>query len=164
MIADLSTVWAVLTVYQKDLAAIRSGQTVEVVASHDLAAATGTIDYVSPILDEHTRTTTARVVLANDEGHWRPGLFVTGVVVVERVRGDIVVPKTAIQTVAGRSVVFVETSDGFEARPVRLGQTDGESVEVIAGLESGERYVAAGGFVLKAEMSKAAFSHAGHAH
>ena len=163
VVADLSTVWGVLTVYQKDLASIRAGQAVRIIASHDLAAADGTIDYVGPILDEHTRTTTARVVLANDEGRWRPGLFVTGRVLVEHVQDDVVVPKTAIHTVDDKRVVFVKTTDGFEARPVRLGRADARSVVIAAGLEPGDRYVSRGGFALKAQMSKATFD-AGHAH
>ena len=163
VIADLSDVWIVLTVYQKDLAAIGPGQRAHIVATHGLAEATGTIEYVSPILDKHTRTTTARVVMPN-AGEWRPGLFVTARVLVERVNAGVVVPKTAVQTIDGEQVVFVETSDGFAARHVRLGRSDAESVEILDGLTPGERYVAKGGFVLKAELGKASFEHAGHAH
>ena len=104
------------------------------------------------------------MVLANDEGRWRPGLFVTGRVVVERVRADVVVPKTAIQTLDEQPVVFVKTGHEFEARRVRLGREDASSVEILSGLEPGDRYVASGGFALKAEMNKATFGHAGHAH
>ncbi|MCH7798912.1 MAG: efflux RND transporter periplasmic adaptor subunit [Planctomycetes bacterium] len=163
VIADLSDVWIVLVVYQKDLASIAPGQRAEIVATHDLAESVGRIEYVSPILDEHTRTTTARVVLRNG-GEWRPGLFVTARVVVDRVHAGVVVPKTAIQTIDGEQVVFVETSDGFEARHVRSGRSDAGSVEILAGLEPGDRYVARGGFALKAQLGKASFQHAGHGH
>ncbi len=163
VIADLSDVWIVLTVYQKDLAAIGPGQRAHIVATHGLAESTGTIEYVSPILDQHTRTTTARVVMPNG-GEWRPGLFVTARVLVERVNASVVVPKTAIQTMDGEQVVFVETSDGFAVRHVRTGRSDAESVEILDGLDPGERYVTKGGFVLKAELDKASFEHAGHAH
>ncbi len=64
----------------------------------------------------------------------------------------------------GEKVVFIETSDGFAVRHVRLGRSDAESVEILDGLDPGERYVAKGGFVLKAELGKASFEHAGHAH
>ncbi len=164
VVADLSTVWVVLTVYQKDLVSIRAGQRVRIIAGHDIAEADGTIEYVSPILDEHTRTTTARIVLVNDDQRWRPGLFVTGRVVVEHVQGDVVVPRTAVQTVDNEPVVFVQTTDGFEARPVQLGRADARSVVVAAGLDPGDRYVSHGGFALKAEMSKGASGHAGHSH
>ncbi len=163
VIADLSDVWIVLVVYQKDLASIAPGQRAEIVATHDLAESVGTIEYVSPILDEHTRTTTARVVLRNG-GEWRPGLFVTARVVVDRVHAGVVVPKTAIQTIDGAQVVFVQTSEGFEARHVRSGRSDAVRVEILAGLEPGDRYVARGGFALKAQLGKASFQHAGHGH
>jgi cobalt-zinc-cadmium efflux system membrane fusion protein len=164
VISDLSQVWVVLTVYQRELGSIRAGQPVTIAASHDLAMGEGTIDYVSPILDEHTRTTTARVVLANEERRWWPGLFVTGRVGVDRVPAAVVVPGTAIQTIDGRPAVFVQTGGAFEPRPVELGRADPERIEVVAGLECGERYVARGGFVLKAQMTKASFEHAGHGH
>ena len=163
VVADLSTVWGVLTVYQKDLGSIRAGQPVRVVASHGLAEADGTIEYVSPILDEHTRTSTARVVLANPDGRWKPGMFVTGQVVVEQVEADVVVPKTAVHVIDGERVVFVQVADGFEPRPIRLGRSDAHAVEVVGGLEPGDRYVAQGGFALKAELSKASSAH-GPAH
>ena len=163
VIADLSDVWIVLTVYQKDLAAIKPGQRAHIVATHGLAESAGTIEYVSPILDEHTRTTTARVVMPN-AGEWRPGLFVTARVLVAQVNAGVVVPKTAVQTMDGEQVVFVETSDGFEVRHVRPGRSDADSVEILAGIDPGDRYVAKGGFVLKAELEKGSFGHGGHAH
>lgn len=164
VISDLSRVWIVLTVYQKDLAMIREGLPATIVASHGLGQVSGTIDYVSPILDEHTRTTTARIVVSNAEGKWRPGLFVTGRVLLDRVDASVVVPKTAIQTIEDESVVFVHTDDGFMRRVVRLGRSDANNVEVLGGLDPGDRYVSKNGFVLKAEMNKAAFEHAGHGH
>ena len=164
VICDLSRVWVLLTVYQKDLASVRSGQRASIVASHDLAEAVGTIDFVHPILDEGTRTTTARIVLPNDEGRWLPGLFVTARVLVARVEAAVVVPRTAILTIENQPVVFVLTDDGFVPRPVRPGQSDAQSVELLGGLRPGERYAAAGGFALKAELNKASFAGGGHAH
>ena len=62
-----------------------------------------------------------------------------------------------------KTVVFVETDEGFAAKPVRLGQTGTTYVEILSGLEPGQRYVTRGGFTLKAELSKGAFGE-GHAH
>ncbi len=164
VIADLSRVWVLLTVYQKDLMSVRPGQRVDIVASHDLAEAVGVIDFIHPILHEGTRTTTARIVLPNEEGRWRPGLFVTARVLVARVEAAVVVPRTAILTIEGQPVVFVLTDDGFVPRPVRPGRSDVQSVELLGGLRPGERYAAAGGFALKAELNKASFAGGGHAH
>ena len=77
-ITDLSSVWANLSVYQKDLPYVKIGQKVVVSAGPDMPETNGTISYISPLLDEATRTALARVVLANPDGTWRPGLFITG--------------------------------------------------------------------------------------
>ena len=118
-------------------------------------------------MDETTRTGTARIVVENAAGQWRPGLFVTGVVSVEEIEAAVIVPRTALQTIDGRTVIFVEEEDeegAFEPRTVTVGATDEASAAIESGLEARERYVAVGGFALKAEMNKASFEHAGHGH
>jgi membrane fusion protein, heavy metal efflux system len=163
-VADLSTVWVHLTVYQKDLPVLRSGQSAEIVAHHGIGEAQGTIQYVSPVISESTRTTTARIVLDNPEGAWRPGLFVTGRVVTETFEPRVAVPIAAVQSVNDEQIVFVRTELGFEPKPVELGRGNGTHVEIVKGLNPGDAYVAAGGFALKAELNKASFEGGGHAH
>lgn len=162
IVADLDNVWVQLTVYPKDLAVIQPGQEVEITAQGGLPRTTGTIAYVSPIVGKGTRTGTARVVLANPEGRWKPGLFVTGRVDTAQVPGEIVVPESALQTIEGKTVVFVQTDEGFEPRPVEVGRSNGEHVQIVSGLQPGDTYVAANGFILKAELLKGTF--AGHSH
>jgi len=163
VIADLSTVWVLLTVYQKDLALVREGQRVEIRADKIDRRAEAVIDYVSPIVEESTRTASARVVISNRDGLWRPGIFVTGRVVVDSVKADVVIPKTALQTLEEEVVVFVETPEGFEPRPVKIGRENATKVEILSGLEAGERYAAANAFTVKAELEKGSFE-AGHSH
>ncbi|MFQ5412524.1 MAG: efflux RND transporter periplasmic adaptor subunit, partial [Phycisphaerae bacterium] len=155
-LADLDTVWANLTVYQKDLSSVRVGQSVTISAGHDNPKVLGTIEYVSPVVEEDTRTAIARAVLPNRERHWRPGVFVSGRINVDRVNVGTRLPATALQTVEGRQVVFVATPDGFEVRTVTVGLSDEANIEITSGLLSGERYVASGAFSLKAEIEKAA--------
>lgn len=162
VVADLSTVWVHLTVYPKDLAAIQTGQTVVITAQEGRLKTTGTIDYVSPIVGEETRTATARVVLENPKGRWKPGLFVTARVRTEKVAADVVVPQSALHTIEGQTVVFVKTDEGFKPQPVEVGQSSGEVAEIVSGLQPGQKYVAAKGFILKAELLKGTFS--GHSH
>jgi len=164
VVADLSSVWGQLTLYQRDLAVVREGQTVRVFGAHGHTVADVAIEYVSPILDERTRTTTARVVLDNTEGDWRPGMFVRAEVVGAEHAGAVVVPRSALQDIDNTMVIFVETTAGIERRDVRVGQGDADSVEIVSGLRLGERYVASGGLALKVELNKAALEHAGHAH
>jgi len=164
VIADLSTVWIDLTVYQRDLTRIREGQSARIFVGHESSPDVGTISYVAPIVDETTRTATARVVLPNRDGRWRPGMFVRGKVLVERTAASVAVPRTALQTYEGRTVVFVETAEGFVPRPVQTGRAGETEVEVVEGLAPGERYVSSGGFTIKAELGRDSLGHAGHAH
>lgn len=163
IVADLSHVWCNLSVYQKDLPYIHVGKPVTITAGHLIPEERGEISYVSPVVDEETRTATARVILPNPDGLWKPGLFVEGRLAIEEVNSDVVVPKTAIETLKGQEVVFVQTEDGFAPRTVVLGRSDETHVEIVGGLEPGQRYVARNGFTLKAELEKGAFG-GGHGH
>jgi cobalt-zinc-cadmium efflux system membrane fusion protein len=162
-IADLSTVWVDINVYQKDLAQIRKGQTVVIEIGHGIPQVSGEIAWVGPLVGEATRTAKARVVLANPEGVLRPGLFVTARVAVGSSAAGIVVPKSALQTFEDRKVVFVQDEDGFEPRPVRTGRQNATHVEILSGLEAGQTYASKGAFTLKAQLSKGAFGD-GHNH
>ena len=163
VIADLSSVWGHLTLYQRDLSAVQEGQSARIVGTHDLGSTQATVVYVSPILDEQTRTTTARVVLDNAKGNWRPGMFIRAELAASEREAAIVVPRSAIQEIDGETVIFIETSEGIERRDVRLGDNDTDSVEVLSGLRLGERYVVSGGLALKTELNKSEMSD-GHAH
>ena len=162
VVADLSNVWVQLTVYPKDLAAIQPGQRVVITTDESDLKASGEIEYVSPSVGEATRTATARVVLPNPEGRWRPGLFVTGRVRTEEIPADVVVPRAALQTMDGQTVVFVKTPEGFKPQPVEVGRTSRTRAAITSGLQPGDRYASANSFTLKAEMSKGSFG--GHHH
>lgn len=159
IIADLSMVWVDASVFQKDLPHVRIGQPVRVfVTDGDLSAA-GTIAYVTPVVDAPTRTATARVVLPNPQGLWRPGMFVT-VRVLDPIRAPVVVQRSAVQTIDGQTVVFVETDHGFVKRPVTVGRAGATQIEIVRGLEGGQRYAATNTFLLKAEAGKGSAEHA----
>ena len=76
-IANLNNVWAMLSIYQKDIDKIKMGQNVLISLGSIDSEITGNISYISPIVDEATRTASARVVINNSSGKWRPGMFVT---------------------------------------------------------------------------------------
>ena len=164
VVADLSSVWVNLTVYQRDLAQVRAGMLVTIQFSSDIPDAQGTVAFVSPALDETTRTATARVVLENPHADWRPGLFVSGLIETGRETAAIVVPHSALTELDGETVVFVQTDGGFESRKVRQGRATPAAVEIIDGLAEGERYAANNVLALKAETNRAALEHAGHVH
>jgi len=157
VIADLDTVWVNLSIYQMHLPEARVGQKVIISAGEGMPVARGVISYISPSIDQHTRTATARVVLPNRGGRWCPGLFVEGRITVEETEVTLLVPKTALQNIDGQTVVFVEAQESYRAQPVEIGRTNDTSAEVLSGVLPGQRYVCKGGFVLKAELSKGAF-------
>lgn len=166
-IADLSNVWVNVSVYQKDIQSVRKGQAVSISTGHDgnpaRNPAKAEISFVSPLVKEETRTAFARVILPNPSGQWRPGMFVNVKVTVEEFSVPVMIPKSAIQTMEEKSVIFVEEGDGFEPRPVKVGRATNGEVEILSGLSSGERLVVKGAFTMKAQLSKAAFGD-GHAH
>jgi cobalt-zinc-cadmium efflux system membrane fusion protein len=154
LVADLSTVWVHLNVTPSDLPLVRTGQRVTITAGSTMSAATGTISYLSPLVSEETRTTLARVVLPNPDGRWRPGLFVTAMVTVDETVVPLLIPRAALQTLNGQPHVFVQTSEGFEPRPVTLDRANETHVEITTGLQSGEPYAVTHTFLLKAELGK----------
>jgi membrane fusion protein, heavy metal efflux system len=157
VIADLSVVWADLSVSPSDLSAIHEGQNITVTTGTERSPAT--IMFVGPLLDKETRA--ARVVASIDNAvrKWRPGLFITAEIPIDETPAAIVVAKTALQTIKGDTVVFVRTINGFEARKIGVGRRDVDLVEVTEGLIAGEHVATSNTFVLKAELGKAAAGH-----
>lgn len=159
MVADLSTVWAEMTVYAKDMGTVKIGQKATVKAAVLNASSSGTVSYVGALVGEQTRTAIARVVLSNPKGEWRPGLPVN----IELTAGEIEVPVAvsaeAIQTVRDSAAVFGRYGEYFEARPIEQGRSDGKFVEVVSGLNAGEQYAAKNSYLIKADLGKSAASH-----
>lgn len=153
VVADLSSVWVDLAVYQKDLGRIPMGQRVHIDAVGEGPAAEGTISYITPSVDQVTRTATARVVVPNEGRKFLPGMFVTAHT-LDVVDAPVTVPAEAIQTVGGQSCVFVEAPGGLVRRPVVLGREGKELVEIRSGLAAGERIAVRNSFLLKAELAK----------
>lgn len=158
-VANLSSVWVDVTVYSKDLVQVREGQEVRIRSTDLGREISGRVSYVGPLVGEETRAATARIVIGNPRGEWRPGLFVTVSLVREAATVPITVAAEAIQTFRDWQVVFVRYGDQFEARPLVLGRRDGEWVEVLSGLKPGERYAAANSFAVKAEIGKLGATH-----
>ena len=160
-VSDLSTVWAEFAVAPKDLATVRVGQRVIVSSTAFDSTVEGSIAYVGALLGEQTRTARARVTLTNPGGAWRPGLFVTVSVLGEDRDVPLTVSADAVQTIDGETTVFVAVRGGFVATPLKLGRSDGRTIEVLGGMKPGDKYAATKTFVLKSELGKASADH-GH--
>lgn len=154
-IADLSTVWGEFTIYAKDLKLVREGQRVTIKAPALGLTTRASVAHIGPLVGEQTRTAHAHVHLSNRDGQWRPGVFITVEVLQEEVTVPVAVAAEAIQTYREKPAVFVNYGEEFEVRPVELGRSDGQWVEVVKGLALGERYAARNSFVLRSELGKA---------
>ena len=159
LLSDLASVWVEVVVTPKDLELVRVGETVKITSAANDTSATGKVSYVGNLLGEQTRTAKARVVISNPNMAWRPGLFVNAAMT----RGEKNVPVTvvadAVQTIDGKTVVFVKVEKGFKVQPVKTGSNDGKRVEIVEGLSAGTQYAAAGSFVVKAEQGKGSAGH-----
>lgn len=158
-LADISTMYASLTIYPKDLSTIKLGQEAIIKASSSSLEGTGVVSYISAIIDEKTRTAKAHVTLENPHGQWRAGMFINIGLITEEIKVPIAVSTDALQTLYDWTVVFGRYGDYFEARPIELGRSDGQMVEVLGGLHEGEQYAAGNSFAIKAELGKAGTSH-----
>jgi len=158
-VANLAQVSLALNLQPADAGRVTRGATVTVRAAG--RQATGRISFVSPALDPETRLVPVIATLDNRTGQWRVGEAVTASIQLVGSGGDgaVRVPLTAIQTVEGKRVVFVRTPTGFQATPVTIGDTAGDSVIVSAGLTGREQIATVNSFTLKAELGKGEARH-----
>jgi membrane fusion protein, heavy metal efflux system len=159
-IADFSSVWAEVSVFQRDRARLSVGQSVDVRAAEGELRATGTIRLISPAGDgTGSSTVYARVVLDNSRGSWSPGQFIEAHVAVAKHASPLVVPLGALQRFRDWDVVFVNEGSTYQALPVKLGRRDGSHVEVLEGLLEGARIVIGNSYLVKADIEKSGASH-----
>jgi cobalt-zinc-cadmium efflux system membrane fusion protein len=159
VVTDLSAVWAVGDLYEKDFAAVRVGQgAVVTIPSRPNTPLRGRVAYIDPRVDSATRTAKVRVEVPNRDGELRLGMFVTVSFETGSRQRVTVVPRAAVQAVGDRTVVYVPV-EGEEAkfveRPVKVGERVGEFFQILEGLRPGEKVVAEGSFFLRAEATRA---------
>jgi cobalt-zinc-cadmium efflux system membrane fusion protein len=153
-VADLDRVWVELAVSPIDLPRVAEGQTVSVAVHGFSKRGVGKIVFIGPILDKETHSARVVAEIVNSDGNWRPGSLVQAAVAIEERSVALAVPANAIQTIGKARVVFVRTQDGFEKRPVTLGDGDDRLSEVLSGVREGETIALGNTFVLKAELLK----------
>lgn len=158
-VADLSTVWVIGQVYEKDLANIRVGSGASITSqAYPDRVFRGRVSYVDPALDPATRTAQVRIELANPGQALKIGMYVN--VAFATIGGaestSPVIPAAAVQNVNNQQVVFVATGEPhvFLMRPVQLGPQVGGNYTILGGLTVGERIVTEGSFMLRAEWLK----------
>jgi cobalt-zinc-cadmium efflux system membrane fusion protein len=153
-ISDLSSVWVLADVYEKDLAKVPTGtQAVVRVDTYPDRAFQGRVAYVSDLIESQTRTAKVRCVVDNPDGALKLDMFARVTVPTRDQRQGVAVPANAVQQVDNQPVLFVrQTATRFERRNVQLGATTGDLVEIRDGLRPGESVVGAGSFYLKTAL------------
>lgn len=157
-IANLKNVWVELSVFPRDIDAIKTGQKIRVTSPSGKTGETQVL-YVRPIIDEETRTAKVIAVLDNSQGLWAPGSYVNSKIVVDTIPVTVSIPKEAIQQIDGQTAVFIPKDDGFEIRTIKTGRGDSVRFEVIDGLNNGEPIAIGNTFLLKAEHEKHEAEH-----
>jgi len=166
-VTDLSVVWVIGQVYEKDLATVRVGSGANITSdAYPGQVFRGRVTYVDPKIDQATRTAQVRIEMANPRQMFKIGMYVN---VAFGALGNAektisVVPKAAVQMMGNQQIVFVATdkSNEFILRPVRIGTETNGFYPVLEGLSTGERVVTDGSFMLRAEWLKT--NPAAHTH
>ncbi|MBD9368230.1 efflux RND transporter periplasmic adaptor subunit [Xanthomonas sp. XNM01] len=159
-IADLSTLWVDLHLFGADAEHIAAGAPATVSRLSDGVSIDTVLDRVLPGMATASQSTVARARIDNSDGRWRPGSAVKARVTVEKRDAALVLPQDAVQQMDGQDVVFINTGERYDARPVKLGYRDDRQVEILDGLKAGEQVVVAQSYVVKADIEKAGATHA----
>ena len=155
-VANLTDVWVIGNVPEKDVRLVSKDQHVSVVlAAYPHAIFTGTITYIGDVLDPATRTMSLRVTVPNPDRLLKPEMFAIVSVLVTSNPDAVSVPLAAVQDGPAGKMVFIQRGVGtFEARTVMLGNEEGDLVRVLEGVKVGEQVVSKGAFALKSEIER----------
>jgi membrane fusion protein, heavy metal efflux system len=148
-IANTRQVWAVASVPENEVGAIRIGQQADIdVPGLPGRVLHGAIAAIEPVLHADTRTLQARVVLANEDGALKPNMFAT-VTVQAPQPARIMIPQSALLMNNDTVTVFVEVAPHtFMRRAIEIVYDDGDLCEVTSGLSAGERVITKGAVLL----------------
>jgi cobalt-zinc-cadmium efflux system membrane fusion protein len=153
VITDVSSLWAELSVFPRDRARIRVGQSVHVRAADGGLEADAKLLRVD-VVGGANQAVTARAALDNSQARWTPGLYVVADVVVDQTPAAVTIPRSAIQHFENRETAFVRTPAGFEPRALRLGRKDSDKIEVLEGIAAGEPVAQTNTYLIVSELAK----------
>jgi RND family efflux transporter MFP subunit len=152
-VTDLSTVWVVADLYERDFASVGVGSPVTITTTaYPGLSLRERVNYIDPQVQTETRTAKLRAEVANGGERLRLGMFVEVSIAGRGAMPVVMVPKTAVQTIGTQSVVYVSTAPGrFLQRQVTAGDMMGDDIAISSGLNPGDMVVAEGAFFLRAE-------------
>lgn len=157
-ISDLSSVWIDLSAFPSQIDKLKVGLPVKVLDDHNEDKVTTEISYISPLMTGG-HIARARAIIDNTKGHWRPGMHIKAEIETATRTVPVAVKVEAIQTFRDQPVVFAKYGNTFEVRMLKLGESDGQYVEVLDGLDAGVEYVSKNSFLIKADIQKNAAKH-----
>ena len=157
-VVDLSTLWIIADVYERDLHLVREGSlaTVTTPAPSNLSLS-GRISYIDPQLNTDTRTAKLRVEVANPRGDLRIGMYTDVTIAAAAAAATVSIPTSSVQSIGDHHVVYLPVpheASAFTEHEVRLGRSSGGQVEVVSGLKTGDSVVSNGSFFVRAEIER----------
>jgi Cu(I)/Ag(I) efflux system membrane fusion protein len=154
-IADLSTLWAEIQVFESQVQYLALGQTARLTMdAFPERRWTGKIIYIDPNVDPRTRTLKASVEIANSDLKLRPQMYANVEISTPSITGILKVPQEAILHTGARNIVVVRIDGGsFDPREVTIGSSGGGYQEVLSGLSAGETVVTSAQFLIDSESN-----------
>lgn len=154
-IENLRNVFVTANVPERDVAKVRTGISARITTdAYPGRAFSGVVRIVGARLDPKTRTMPVQILVENPSGALRPDMFARVSIGIGGGTRALAIPRSALVGPEEKPAAFVREGEGYERRELRLGRTSGELVEVLSGIEPGEKVVAKGGFVLMSQQQK----------
>lgn len=148
-IIDISRVWIDANVFEKDLERVRQGQEVKLsVPAFPESTFSGRVILISSVVDPETRSVKVRTEVPNPDGRLKPDMFANVQIITDLHRTAISIPQAAVLDDGGKSVVFVSEGSGYAKRGVNTGIQGNGRVEIIEGLQAGDKVVVKGNYLL----------------
>lgn len=156
VISDPTDLWVLAEVKERDLAALKVGLDASfTVLAYPDETFHGKVVRIGHKVEDQSRTVEARIEVSNADGRLKPGMFADVEIVTTVTKDVLVISDKALQSVEDGQIVFVELGEGkFEKRMVKLGREQHGRVQVLEGVQAGDKVVTAGSFILKSEMLK----------
>jgi RND family efflux transporter MFP subunit len=157
-VVDLSTVWIVADVYERDFSRVRVGSDAAITTpAYPDTTLRGRVSYIDPQVNTATRTAKVRIEVANPRGDLRLGMYADVAISTGETTEKVMIPRVSIQQIGNRSVVYLadaKQAGRFVERAVTLGASSGEQVEVVSGLQAGDVILTEGSFFVRAERER----------
>jgi len=157
VIGDPSRVWVLASLREDEVTRIHVDSAASIALPGGTDTFAGRVSNIGQQADASTRTVPIRIVVDNRDGRLRPEMLANVAIGVGTPRQVLVVPSDAVQQIGDEDVVFVVSAPArFRVRPIRVGSTSGNTVDVLQGLKAGEQVVVSGAFILKSQLLRAA--------